>query len=127
MTSLDQERWSRVKGRLKAEVGDDIFSSWFARMDLEAVENETVRLSVPTRFLKSWIQSHYSDRVLSCWQAEERKVQRIELTVRSAVLRSALPKAKPESLIADQWRASRAEGRTAPSRACCAAAGIGRA
>ena len=96
--NTDQERWSRVKGRLKAEVGDDIFSSWFARMDLEAVEKETVRLSVPTRFLKSWVQSHYSDRVLSCWQAEEQTVQRIELTVRSAVLRSNTPKPKPDML-----------------------------
>jgi chromosomal replication initiator protein len=94
--NTNQDRWSRVKGRLKAEVGDDIFSSWFARMDLEAVENETVRLSVPTRFLKSWVQSHYSDRVLSCWQAEEGTVQRIELTVRSAVLRSNTAKPKPE-------------------------------
>lgn len=95
MTSMDQERWSRVKGRLKAEVGDDIFSSWFARMDLEAVENDTAKLSVPTRFLKSWIQSHYSDRVLSCWQAEEEAVRRIELMVRSATRVNA-PKAKPD-------------------------------
>jgi chromosomal replication initiator protein len=92
MTSLEQERWSRVKGRLKAEVGDDIFSSWFARMDLEGVEKDTARLSVPTRFLKSWIQSHYSDRVLRCWQAEERCVQRIELTVRTAAIRTPLVK-----------------------------------
>jgi chromosomal replication initiator protein len=96
MTSMDQERWSRVKGRLKAEVGDDIFSSWFARMDLEAVDNDTAKLSVPTRFLKSWIQSHYSDRVLSCWQAEQEAVRRIELSVRSAVVRTSLPKAKAE-------------------------------
>ena len=34
MTSMEQERWSRVKGRLRAEVGDDVYSSWFARMDL---------------------------------------------------------------------------------------------
>lgn len=88
MTTPDQDRWARVKGRLKAEVGDDVFSSWFARMDLEAVENDTVRLSVPTRFLKSWVQSHYSDRMLSCWQKEEEKVQRIELTVRTAVLKT---------------------------------------
>lgn len=93
MTSLEQERWSRVKGRLKAEVGEDIFSSWFARMDLEGVEKDTARLSVPTRFLKSWIQSHYSDRVLRCWQAEEHCVQRIELTVRTAAIRA--PVAKP--------------------------------
>ncbi len=87
-TNTEQERWTRVKGRLKAEVGDDIFSSWFARMDLEAVEKDTARLSVPTRFLKSWIQSHYSDRVLRCWQAEEHDVQRIDIMVRTAAIKS---------------------------------------
>ena len=92
----DQESWSRVKGRLRAEVGDDVYSSWFARMDLEANDDGTVRLSVPTRFLKSWIQSHYAERVLACWQAENAKVVRIELIVRSAVLRTAVVKPKSE-------------------------------
>ncbi len=96
MTNLDQEGWSRVRGRLRAEVGDDVYSSWFARMDLEAIEDGTVRMSVPTRFLKSWIQSHYAERVLACWQAEQTQVGRIELIVRSAVLRSAVAKPKPE-------------------------------
>ncbi len=97
MSNAEQEGWARVKGRLRAEVGDDVYSSWFARMDLEANEDGTVRLSVPTRFLKSWIQSHYAERVLACWQAEDAKVGRIELIVRSAVLKSAiLPKPKPE-------------------------------
>ena len=36
MTNADQERWSKVKERLRAEVGEDVYSSWFARMDLEA-------------------------------------------------------------------------------------------
>src|SRR5215813_12913512 len=62
MTTTNHECWSRVKGRLRAEVGEDVFSSWFARMELEGVEIDTVRLSVPTRFLKSWIQSHYVER-----------------------------------------------------------------
>src|ERR1700692_1568477 len=70
MTSPDQERWLRVKEKLRAEVGEDIFQSWFARMDLERIEVNTAHLSVPTRFLKSWIQSHYTDRVLACWQGE---------------------------------------------------------
>jgi chromosomal replication initiator protein len=59
-------------------------------MDLEGVENATVRLSVPTRFLKSWSQSHYNERVLDCWKAEETSIERIELTVRSAVRSSAI-------------------------------------
>jgi chromosomal replication initiator protein len=66
MSESDQDQWSRVKARLRAEVGEDIFSSWFGRMDFEGVASETVHLSVPTRFLKSWIQSHYHDRVLAC-------------------------------------------------------------
>ena len=56
MSTGEQESWSRVKERLRTEVGEDVYSSWFARMDLEAIEEGAVRLSVPTRFLKSWIQ-----------------------------------------------------------------------
>ena len=91
MTNTDQDRWSRVKGRLRAEVGEDIFSSWFARMQFEGVDSETVRLSVPTRFLKSWIQSHYTDRVLACWKDEEACVRRLDLIVRTGILRVCAP------------------------------------
>ena len=96
MSNPDQERWTKVQQRLKAEVGEDIYSSWFARMDLEALEGETVRMSVPTRFLKSWIQSHYAERVLACWQAEANTVGRIELIVRSALRASNVTKPKAE-------------------------------
>src|SRR3974377_1326128 len=96
MSNVDQEGWARGKGRLRAEVGDYVYSSWFARMDLEAIEDGTVRLSVPTRFLKSWIQSHYAERWLPVWQAEQAQVGRIELIVRSAVLRSAIVRPKAE-------------------------------
>src|ERR1700752_2214674 len=96
MSNGEQESWSRVKERLRAEGGDDVYLSLFARMDLEAIEEGAVPLSVPTRFLKSWIQSHYAERVLACWQAQDERVSRIELIVRSAVLRSAVPVKKPE-------------------------------
>src|SRR5215468_2948520 len=85
MTNIEQDRWSRVKGRLRTSVGEDVYTSWFARMDLEGVQDESVRLSVPTRFLKSWIQAHYAERVLSAWQAEMPEVHRIDLTVRTAM------------------------------------------
>jgi chromosomal replication initiator protein len=85
MTNMEQDRWSRVKGRLRSSVGEDVYTSWFARMDLESVHDESVHLSVPTRFLKSWIQAHYAERVLSCWQAEMPEVHRIDLSVRSAM------------------------------------------
>ena len=94
MTTPDQERWQRARERLRAEVGDEVFTSWFARMELEAVEGDTVKLSVATRFLKSWIQSHYAERLMACLQAELGSVSRIEITVRSGALRQMQPKTK---------------------------------
>lgn len=96
MTNTEAERWSRVKQRLRVEVGDDIFSSWFTRMDLDNVDEETVRLTVPTRFLKSWIQAHYSERLLACWKAEQPSVRRVEIGVRSAVRRNICTKPAPD-------------------------------
>jgi chromosomal replication initiator protein len=94
MDTSDQDRWARVQGRLRSGVGDDIYMSWFARMELDGIDGNTVKLSVPTRFLKSWIQSHYAEKLLACWQSEHSGVSRIELTVRSAVIRTLPPKIK---------------------------------
>ena len=98
MPDMEQESWTRVKERLRAEVGEDVYSSWFARMELDGSDGDTVKLSVPTRFLKSWIQSHYAERVLACWQSEQPSFSRIELTVRSAVIRTLPPKNKPDTV-----------------------------
>ncbi|MGD0026067.1 MAG: chromosomal replication initiator protein DnaA [Xanthobacteraceae bacterium] len=94
MTSTDQDRWQRIKGRLRSELGEDVFMSWFGRMEFEGMQNGAVRLSVPTRFLRKWVQSHYGDRVLAQWQAEEPTIARLELSVRSAAIRP--PAAKPK-------------------------------
>src|SRR6202051_1075483 len=124
MTNTEQDRWSRVKGRLRSSVGEDVYTSWFARMDLESVQPESVHLSVPTRFLKSWIQAHYAERVLTCWQAEMPEVHRIDLTVRTA-MRCAAP-VKEAAAPFDARRAERSDGRPAPElRATAIAPGSG--
>jgi chromosomal replication initiator protein len=95
MSDTDQDLWKRVRERLRTKVGDDVYASWFARMELESADGDTVRLSVPTRFLKSWIGSHYSDQLLACWQAEAAAVKRVEITMRSSVIRPLAAKPKP--------------------------------
>ena len=92
MSVEHHECWSKVKGRLRTNVGEDVYTSWFARMDLEGVSDGAAHMSVPTRFLKSWIQSHYADRVLACWQAEMPTLQRVDLTVRTPARQAALIK-----------------------------------
>jgi chromosomal replication initiator protein len=123
MSNMEQDRWSRVKGRLRSTVGEDVYTSWFARMDLESVQDESVRLSVPTRFLKSWIQAHYAERVLSCWQAEMPGVHRIDLTVRTALRPAPAPKEVPAAV--DTRRVvERVENRPAPELRSAATAPV---
>ena len=31
--------WSRVRTRIRAAVGEEVFTSWFARLELEEIEN----------------------------------------------------------------------------------------
>jgi chromosomal replication initiator protein len=86
------EQWQRVKQRLKSELGDDVFSSWFQRVEFEDADTNSVYLSVPTRFLKSWIASHYGERLLALWNEERSGVARIELIVRGATRIKVAPK-----------------------------------
>ncbi len=81
-TNTHLESWQRVRKRLRAELGEDVFSSWFGRVELENVNAATVHVSVPTRFLKNWLQSHYYERLLNCSQEEFPQTARIEFRVR---------------------------------------------
>ena len=58
-----KERWLRVAQRIRAELGDDLYTSWFARMDAEELNERVLTVSVPTRFLRSWIESHYVSKL----------------------------------------------------------------
>ncbi|MFG1477045.1 chromosomal replication initiator protein DnaA [Xanthobacter sp. V4C-4] len=79
--------WERVRQRLHDEIGEEKFSSWFARMELDALTGEAVHLSVPTRFLKSWIQENYLPRICELFAEESGARRRVDVAVRSAVAR----------------------------------------
>ena len=76
------ESWMRVRARLKAGVGEEVFTSWFARLELEEVVGDLAHLSVPTRFLCSWIQSNYAERILDAFKLENPAINHLRLVVR---------------------------------------------
>ncbi|MCM2291589.1 chromosomal replication initiator protein DnaA [Allorhizobium sp. BGMRC 0089] len=69
---------------LKAQVGPDVFASWFGRLKLHSASKSVVRLSVPTTFLKSWINNRYLDLITSIFQGENPDILKVEILVRSA-------------------------------------------
>ncbi len=76
--------FERVRTRLKAQLGQEIFASWFGRMKVDSTSKSVVRLSVPTTFLKSWIQNRYLDQIAKLYSEEAPDILRVEIVVRSA-------------------------------------------
>jgi chromosomal replication initiator protein len=76
------EAWRRCCARLRAELGDDVFNSWFGRLALVSVGSGQARLSVPTKFLKSWIDTHYVGHISVALNAEFGPVVQILIFVR---------------------------------------------
>jgi chromosomal replication initiator protein len=78
------EAWARICRRLRAELGEDVFTSWFGRLELDRLAEPVAFLSVPTKFLKSWIQSHYTDRLAAAISTEFSGIKQIIIDVRSS-------------------------------------------
>ena len=82
-TDLSDGAWGRARERLRSTLGEHVFGSWFGSLRLEECAGGRARFSVSTRFLKSWIESHYQDKLLSAFAAEQEGVVALEITVRS--------------------------------------------
>ncbi len=75
------EEWARVRGRLRAEVGEAAFRSWLKPLTMVSAKQGVVRMSVPTRFMRDWVVSHYAERIQSLWQEEAVGISRVEIVV----------------------------------------------
>ncbi len=104
-----REVFARVRARLKAGVGEDVFNSWFGRLELEEVVDDVVHLTVPTKFLCNWIQSNYADRILDAFKAELPELKRLHFTVRVA--------GQPRPTLAHSSEASQTDADPAPAPA----------
>jgi chromosomal replication initiator protein len=80
-----EESWRRSCRRLRAELGENVFTSWFGRLTLDSIDQGRAYFSVPTRFLKSWIEAHYSDRLLTALEAEIGGIASISIAMRSSM------------------------------------------
>ena len=78
-----QDSWKIVNKSLRIQVGEDLYNSWFTRLEPHKIENGVLTLSLPTLFLKSWIKSRYSDKLLEIWKAEIPEINSVELRVRN--------------------------------------------
>jgi chromosomal replication initiator protein len=75
--------WRRVKETLRAELGDAVFNSWFGRLEPVAMAGGLVEFSVPTKFLRSWLEAHYGPKILRHMRDEIPAIERLTIGVRT--------------------------------------------
>ena len=87
----------KVRIMLRTQLGEDVYNSWFASLEFDAIEDGTLKLSVAVKFLKNWIQSHYSEQLLQCCQQEFDDVERVDVVVRQPVAPNIRPATLPNT------------------------------
>lgn len=86
---IKDEPGKKARTMLRARLGDDIYSSWFMAIEFGDLTDGVLQVSVPVKFLCSWIQSHYADDLLACCQAEFVGTQRVDVVLRQPIASKA--------------------------------------
>jgi chromosomal replication initiator protein len=80
--------WLRILGQLKAEVGEDAYRNWLLPMNLDRVDDGKAIILAPTRLLRDWVTTHYLDRLLALWHAENDQVTRVSVVLATSLKHS---------------------------------------
>ena len=83
--------WERVHERLRTVVGDAAFNSWLRQLQILDASDGKVRLTVPTRFMRDWVITHYAGKIRDLWCDECGSFAEIDINVRAASRDDTVP------------------------------------
>ena len=75
------EQWTRIRALLRAEVGDAAFNSWLKPLTLGEILGSRLRIAVPTRFMRDWIEQNYGTKLTEFWKEENPNISQVEVIV----------------------------------------------
>jgi chromosomal replication initiator protein len=97
-----QNLWDGIYSSFRDEFGEAVYRSWLKPMSLQAYYHGTLEVSVPTRFMRDWIQTHYSARILEMCETASQEIKRLELVV----VQNAIPLEPEEAYQKPQQKAN---------------------
>jgi chromosomal replication initiator protein len=69
---IPQEQWDNLRGMLRERFGETAYRRWLEPMTSEIVSDSSgaalATLTLPTRFMKDWVEGHYGDTIRALWQ-----------------------------------------------------------
>ncbi|HEY0184771.1 MAG TPA: chromosomal replication initiator protein DnaA [Rhodopila sp.] len=99
-------QWTRIRGRLQAEVGEVEYRTWLRQMSFAGIDGDEITVTLPTRFLRDWVSTRYGDRLRAMWQSENPAVRRVDIRVGGAVTVQPAPLAENLAVAGEMTRES---------------------
>ena len=79
-----QNEWGQICSQLKQEVGEKAFDSWLKPLSVSSFSSGVMNISVPTRFMRNWVITNYSDRIHKIWGKKNPNIKSINFIVQAA-------------------------------------------
>ena len=78
-----QDQWGQICGQLKTEFGENAYDSWLKPLTLGSFNDGVMNICVPTRFMKSWVITYYSERIRKIWENKNPNIKSINFVVKA--------------------------------------------
>ena len=78
-----QDQWGQICEQLKTEVGETAFDSWLKPLTIGSFNDGTMNICVPTRFMRNWVITNYSDRIHKIWEKKNPAIKNINFVVQA--------------------------------------------
>ncbi len=85
LTIPGNQKFQKVRDRLKQELGEATFNAWLQPLRLDRIEYSVVYMTLPSRFMCDEVSSRYKDVMLESWQEINPQIENVEITVEGYV------------------------------------------
>lgn len=76
-----ESAWEKILNNIKENVGETIFKVWFANLIPKTYNQGVLKIEVPSRFVKDWLDKKFSQLILKAIKDYLPEVKNIELVV----------------------------------------------
>lgn len=82
--SAEQQRWEKVRAKLRETFGEAVYRSWFDALRFESLAGGVATMSAPTRFVREWVMTNYADELRNAWRQEVAEIAAVDVVVGQA-------------------------------------------
>ncbi len=109
-----ETQWQSVRDGLRRQVGEDTFNSWIRPLTVEGMDQGTLEIGAPSRFMRDWVMSRYTDALLQLWQAENNTIYKVDFRVRARTNKLSRGTATAQPRVGGNATSAASKPQTAP-------------